>query len=69
MIIQYNIPDEDMVLADRLSRFPSRKNKSPIELHQKIQTLHFNSDCLNLTTGVTERDPVHITVHRLTFNG
>ena len=58
-----------MVLADRLSRFPLRKNNSPIELHQNIQTLHFNHDCLNLIRGANERDPVHTTVYRLTLNG
>ena len=66
--IQY-IPSKDVVLGDRLSRFPSRKNNIPIKLHQNIQTLHFNSDQLNLVRGTIERDPVHATVYRLTLNG
>ena len=33
-----------MVLADRLSRFPSRKGNDPIELHQKVQHLAFTPD-------------------------
>ena len=65
--IQY-IPDKDMVLTDRLSRFPSRKDNTPIELHQNIQTLHFNSDLLNLIRSAIERDLVHVAVYRLTLN-
>ena len=67
-MIQY-VAGKDMVLADRLSRIPLRENNSPIELHQDIQTLHFNHDCLNLIRGAIERDPVHTTVYRLTLNG
>ena len=31
-------PGKEMVLADHLSRFPSRKENSPIELHQTSNT-------------------------------
>ena len=65
--IQY-IPGKDMVLADRLSRFPSHKNNTPIELHQNIQTLNFNHNGLNIIKGAIERDLVHSTVYRLTLN-
>ena len=58
-----------MVLADRLSQFPSHKNNTPIELHQNIQHIHFNSDHLNLVRGAIERDPVHATAYRLSLNG
>ena len=45
-----------------------QEKTSPIELHQNIQTLHYNHDCLNLVRGVIEKDPVHATVYRLTLN-
>ena len=66
--IQY-IPGKDMVLADRLSRFPSRTENSPIILHHNIHTINFNSECLNIIRGATERDPIHSTLYRLTLNG
>ena len=66
--VQY-IPGNDMVFTDRLSRFPSCKNSIPIELHQNIQTINFNSDHSDIIKGVTERDPIHSTVYRLTLNG
>ena len=62
------IPGKDMVLAERLYRFPSCKNNSPIELHQNIQTIGFNPDHLNIIRGAIERDLVHSTVYRLTLN-
>ena len=58
--IQY-IAGKDMVLADRLSRFPSHKENTPIELHQNIQTLNFNYDCFNTIKYAIERDSVHST--------
>ena len=66
--IQY-VPGKDMVLADRLSCFPSCSNNSQIVLHQNIQTINFNSECLNIIRGATERDPVHSTLYRLNLNG
>ena len=38
--IQY-VPGQNMVLADRLSRFPSPCDNLPIELHQNIHALKF----------------------------
>ena len=58
-----------MVLGGRLSRFPFHKNNTPIELHQNTQTLNFNHDHLNIIKGAIVRDPVHLTVYRLTLNG
>ena len=67
--IQY-VPGKDMVLADRLLHFPSCSNSSHnIVLHHKIQTINFNSECLNIIRGATERDPIHYTLYRLTLNG
>ena len=66
--IQY-VPGKDMVLADRLSHFPSCSNKSPIVLHHNIQTIKFNPECLNIIRGAMERDPIHSTLYRLTLNG
>ena len=66
--IQY-IPGKDMVLADRLSRFPSCTENSPIILHHNIHTINFNSEHLNIIRGATKRDPIHSTLYRLTLNG
>ena len=66
--IQY-ILGKDMVLADRLSRFPSCTENSPIILHHNIHTINFNSECLNIIKCATERDPIHSTLYRLTLNG
>ena len=57
-----------MVLADRLSRFPSPRNNLPIELHQNIQAFNFNSDRLHIIKGAIERDPIHSAVYRMTLN-
>ena len=38
-------------------------------LHHNIQTIHFNSECLNIIRGTTERDPIHSTLYKLTLNG
>ena len=66
--IQY-IPGQDMVLADRLSRFPSPHNNLPIELHQNIHTLNFHSDRMLIIKGAIECDPIHLAVYRVTLNG
>ena len=62
-------PGKEMVLADRLSRFPSGKEHMPIELHQNIHNVHFEPDRLNIVRGAIERDPIHSTTYRLTLNG
>ena len=58
-----------MVLADRLSRFPSRKEHMPIELHQNIHSIQLEPDRLNIVRGAIERDPIHSTAYSLTLNG
>ena len=58
-----------MTLADRLSRFPSNKENTLIELHQNIQHLTFTSDRINIISCSIERDPILSTVYRLTLNG
>ena len=62
-------PGKEMVLADHLSQFPTRKEYMPIELHQNIWNKHFEPDRLNIVRGALERDPIHSTVYRLTLNG
>ena len=62
-------PWREMVLADCLSQFPSRKEYMPIELHQNIHNMHFEPDRLNIVRGTIERDPIHSTIYRLTLNG
>ena len=58
-----------MTLADRLSRFPSNKENTLIELHKNIQHLTFTSDRINIIRGSIERDPILSTVYELTLNG
>ena len=57
-----------MVLADHLSRFPSRKENMPIELHQNIHNIYFAPDKLNIVRGAVERDPIHNSIYKLTLN-
>ena len=68
MTTQY-IPGQNMVLADRLSRFPSPCDSLPIELHQNIHTLNFHSDRLLIIKGAIEHYPIHLAVFRMTLNG
>ena len=58
-----------MVLPDRLSRFPSRKETSPIELHQNIQHISFTPNTIYTLCGALERDPILSTVYHLTLQG
>ena len=50
-------PGKEMVLADCLSQFPSRKEYMPIELHQNIHNVHFEPDRLNIVRGAIEEIP------------
>ena len=52
-----------MTLADRLSRFPSNKENTPIELHQNIQHLTFTFNRINIIIGSIKRDPNLSTVY------
>ena len=68
----YNIiykPGKDMVLKDRLSRFPSRNENLPIELHHNIHHVTFTQDKINIICSSTERDPILHTAYHLTLNG
>ena len=58
-----------MVLADMLSRFPSRRENLPIELHYSIQHVSFTPDRINITRRVTEKDFILHTVYHITLNG
>ena len=66
--IQYK-PGKEMVLADCLNHFPSRKENMPIELNQNTQSIYFTPDKLNIVRGAVERGPVCSTIYRLTLNG
>ena len=54
-----------MILADRLSRFPSRSENLLIELHHNIQHVTFTHDKVNIIGGATERDPILYTVYHI----
>ena len=43
-----------MTLANRLSRFPSKKENTLVELHQNIQHLAFTPDRINIIRGSVE---------------
>ena len=58
-------PGKEMVLADHLSIFPSRKENMPIELHQNIHNIHFEPDKLNIFRGAVQSDPIHNTIYRV----
>ena len=66
--LQYK-PGKEMVYADRLSRFPLRKENSPIELHQNIQHISFIPNKIKIIYGAVERHPILSTVYQLTLNG
>ena len=68
----YNIiykPGKEMIFADRLSRFPSRRENLPIELHHNIQHVTFTNDKSNIMRGATERDPILYAVYWIALNG
>ena len=68
----YNIiykPGKEIILADRLSRFPSISENLPIELHHNIQYVTFTHDKINIIRGATERDPILYAVYCITLNG
>ena len=65
--IQY-VPGQNMVLADRLSRFSFTSQKLTIELHQNIHALNFHPDRLLIIQGAIECDPILSAVYRVTLN-
>ena len=58
-----------MILANRLSRLPSRSENLPIEVHHNIQHFTFTNDKINTIRGATERDPILYAVYCITLNG
>ena len=62
-------PGKERILVDRLSRFPSRSENLPIELHHNIQHVNFTNDKINIIRGATERDPILFAVYCITLNG
>ena len=66
--IQY-IPRQNMVLTDRLSRFPSPRKNLPIKLYQNINALNFHPDRLLIIQGAIEHNPILSAVYRMTLNG
>ena len=71
MVIMYR-PGKEMLLADALSRLPSRANNSEIKLDLRVNAISFSafsSSQLTKTATETQKDPILSTVHRLTLNG
>ena len=71
MVITYR-PGKEMLLADALSRLPSRANNSEIKLDLRVDAISFaafSSSRLTKTATETQSDPILSTVHRLTLNG
>ena len=68
----YNIiykPGKEMILADRLSRFPSRRENLSVDLHHNIPHVTFTNDKINIIRGATERVPIPYAVYHIKLNG
>ena len=50
-----------MIFADILSRFPSRKENQPIQLHKHIDQIYLWNSCLYIIQGSIDRDPIYQT--------
>ena len=57
-----------MVLEDRLSSLPSRRENLLIELHHNIQHVNFTPNSINITRGATEGDPILHPVYHITLS-
>ena len=71
MVITYR-PGKEMLLADALSHLPSRANNSEIKLDLRVDAISisaFSSSRLTKTAQEMQKDPILLTVHRLTLNG
>ena len=71
MVIMY-WPGKVMLLADALSRLPSRANNSEIKLNLQVDAISFaafSSSRLTKTATETQKDPILLTVHQLALNG
>ena len=62
-------PGKDMVLADRLSCFPSHTNYLPIPLAHNIQHVQLSTSELDVIRGAVEHDLVYSTVYCITLTG
>ena len=70
MVITYR-PGKEMLLADALSQLPSRTN-TEIWLNLRVDAISmsaFTRGHLMKVRAETQRDPILLTVHRLTLNG
>ena len=70
MVITYR-PGKEMLLADVLSRLPSRTD-TEIKLNLRVDAIsksEFTRSCLIKIAAEMQRDPILSTVHRLTLNG
>ena len=71
MVIMY-WPGNEVLLADALSHLPSRANNSEIKLDLRVNAISisaFSSSRLTKTANETQKDPILLTLHRLTPNG
>ena len=71
MVIMYWL-GKKMLLADTLSRLPSRANNTEIKLDLRVDAISFaafSSSRLTKTATETQKDPILSTVHWLTLNG
>ena len=71
-------PGKEMILADGLSRFPSRKERQEMEFEKSIDSIdlqlpvdhvHFTDARIELIKETTRRDPILSTIYRLTQQG
>ena len=70
MVIMY-WPGKEMLLADALSRLPSRANNTEIKFDLWVNAISFaafSSSRLTKTTTETQKDLILSTVHQLTLN-
>ena len=70
MVITY-WPGKEMLPADALSCLPSRVNNSEIKLDLRVNAISFSAVCnsqLTKTANETQKDPILLTVHRMTIN-
>ena len=70
IVITYR-PGKEMLLADALSRLPSRTD-TEIKLDLRVDAIslsHFSNCRLTKIAAETQKDPILSTVHRLTLNG
>ena len=57
MVIKYRL-DNEMLLADGLSRLPSKKDKEVIDLDIKVDLVQFSTEKLTQIRQATNADPI-----------